>query len=110
MVIKGKLIIDFKGDIEKGVKFWEETDKFLKFKNKYLFEYYQFDDYYSKPSFHSSTDGKHLSELILTHELNAYKKGEHRIYPYFCRFAKIYEILNQFELNKDIWKNVFSKI
>lgn len=105
MVIKGKLIIDFKGDIEKGVKFWEEIDKFLKFKNKYLFEYYQFDGYYSKPSFHSSTDGKHLSELILAHELNVYR-GEHRIYPYFCRFVRIYEILNQFELN-NIWKNIF---
>ena len=101
MVIKGKLIVDFKVDIEKGVKFWEEIDKFLKFKNKYLFEYYQFDDYYSKPSFHSSTDGKYLSELIF-----ATQRGENRIYPYFCRFAKIYEILNQLELN-NIWKNIF---
>lgn len=108
MVIKGKLIIEFKGDIEKERKFWEEIDKFLKFENKYFFEYYQFDDYYSKPSFHSSTSGKYLSELIFAHELNAYK-GEHRIYPYpyFCRFIRIYEILNQFELNKDIWKNIF---
>ena len=37
MVVKGKLIIDFKSDIEKGVKFWEEIDKFLKFENKYFF-------------------------------------------------------------------------
>lgn len=105
MVIKGKLVIDFKDDIEKEVKFWEEIDKFLKFKNKYLFEYYQFDDYNSKPSFHASTDGKYLSELILSRKLNLYKR-ENRIYPYFCRFVRIYEILNQFELN-NIWKNIF---
>lgn len=37
MVIKGKLIIDFKGDTGKELKFWEEIDKFLKFKNKYFF-------------------------------------------------------------------------
>lgn len=43
MVVKGKLIIDFKSDIEKGVKFWEEIDNFLKFENKYFFEYYQFE-------------------------------------------------------------------
>lgn len=38
MVIKGKLVIDFiKGDTEKKeVKFWEESDKFLKSKNKYF--------------------------------------------------------------------------
>lgn len=105
MVIKGKLIIEFKGDIEKERKFYEEIDKFLKFKNKYLFEYYQFDDYNSKPSFHTSTDGKHLSELMIEHELNAIR--ENRIYPCFCRFVRIYEILNQLELNKDIWKNIF---
>ena len=104
MVIKGKLIIEFKGDIEKEVKFWEEIDKFLKFKNKYFFEYYQFDDSYSKPSFHTSTDGEYLSELILEHELNAIR--ENRTYPSFCRFVRIYEILNQLELNKDIWKNI----
>lgn len=105
MVIKGKLIIEFKGDIEKERKFYEEIDKFLKFKNKYLFEYYQFDDYNSKTSFHTSTDGKHLSELMIEHELNAIR--ENRIYPSFCSFVRIYEILNQFELNKDIWKNIF---
>lgn len=106
MVIKGKLIIDFNGDTGKELKFWKEIDKFLKFKNKYFFEYYQFDDYYSTPSFHSSTDGKYLSELILAHELNT-QRGENRIYPYFCRFVRIYETLNQSELNKDIWKNIF---
>ena len=106
MVIKGKLIIDFFGDTGKELKFWEEIDKFLKFKNKYFFEYYQFDDYYSKPSFHSSTDGKYLSELILAHELNT-QRGVNRIYPSFCSFVRIYEILNQLELNKDIWKNIF---
>ena len=106
MVIKGKLAIDFKGDTGKELKFWEEIDKFLKFKNKYFFEYYQFDDYNSKQSFHLSTDGKHLSELILADKLNDYK-GEHRIYPSFCSFVRIYEILKKFELNKDIWKNVF---
>lgn len=106
MVIKGKLIIDFFGDTGKELKFWEEIDKFLKFKNKYFFEYYQFDDYYSKPSFHSSTDGKHLSELILTHKLNT-QRGVNRIYPSFCSFVRIYEILNQLKLNKDIWKNIF---
>ena len=36
MVIKGKLAIDFKGDTGKELKFWEEIDKFLKFKNKYF--------------------------------------------------------------------------
>ena len=105
MVIKGKLIIDFFGDTGKELKFWKEIDKFLKFKNKYFFEYYQFDDYYSTPSFHSSTDGKHLSELILAHELNTQRR-ENRIYPSFCSFARIYEILNQLELN-NIWKNIF---
>lgn len=106
MVIKGKLIIEFKGDIEKERKFYEEIDKFLKFKNKYFFEYYQFDDYYSKPSFHSSTSGKYLSELILSRELSIYKR-ENRIYPYpcFCRFVRVYEVLKHFELN-NIWKNV----
>ena len=82
---------------------------FLNLKINIFFEYYQFDDYYSKPSFHSSTDGKYLSELILSHELNT-QRGENRIYSSFCSFVRIYEILNQLELNKDIWKNVFSKI
>ena len=107
MVIKGKLIIEFKGDIEKERKFYEEIDKFLKFKNKYFFEYYQFDDYYSKPSFHTSTDGEHLSELMITHELNAIRERENRTYPCFCHFVRVYEVLNQLELNKDIWKNIF---
>ena len=107
MVIKGKLIIDFiKGDTEKKeVKFWKESDKFLKSKNKYFFEYYQFDDYYSKPSFHASIDGEHLRELMIAHELNAIR--ENRIYPSFCHFVRVYEVLNQLELNKDIWKNIF---
>ena len=104
MVIKGKLIIDFFGDTEKEQKFWEKIDKFLKFKNKYFFEYYQFDDSYSKPSFHVSTDGKYLSELILEHELNAIR--ENKIYPSFCHFVRIYEILKNFKLN-NIWKNIF---
>lgn len=106
MVIKGKLVIDFiKGDTEKKeVKFWEESDKFLKSKNKYFFEYYQFDDYYSKPSFHSSIDGEHLRELMIENELNAIR--ENRIYPSFCHFIRIYEVLKHFKLN-NIWKNIF---
>ena len=48
-------------------------------------------------------DNKELQEVV--NELNT-QRGENRIYPYFCRFAKIYEILNQFELN-NIWKNIF---
>ena len=103
MVIKGKLIIEFKGDIEKERKFYEEIDKFLKFKNKYFFEYYQFDDDYSRSSFHTSTDGEHLSELMIEHQLNALR--ENRTYPCFCRFIRVYEVLKHFELN-DIWKNV----
>lgn len=105
MVIKGKLIIEFKGDTGKELKFWEEIDKFLKFKNKYFFEYYQFDDDYSKPSFHTSTDGEHLSELMIAHELNAIREKENRTYPCFCRFVRVYETLKHFELN-NIWKNV----
>lgn len=104
MVIKGKLIIDFFDDTEKELKFWREIDKFLKFKNKYFFEYYQFDDSYSKSSFHSSTDSKYLSKLILEHELNAIR--ENKIYPSFCHFVRIYEILKHFKLN-NIWKNIF---
>ena len=106
MVIKGKLIIDFFGDIEKERKFYQEIDKFLKFKNKYFFEYYQFDDYYSKPSFHTSTDGEHLSELMIAHELNAIKERENRTYPCFCRFVRVYETLKYFELN-EIWGSIF---
>ena len=106
MVIKGKLIIEFKGDIEKERKFYEEIDKFLKFKNKYFFEYYQFDNYYSRPSFHTSTDGEHLSELMIAYELNAIRERENRTYPCFCRFERVYEILKHFELN-NIWKNIF---
>ena len=84
----------------------KKSINFLNLKINIFFEYYQFDDYYSKPSFHTSTSGKYLSELILSRELSIYKR-ENRIYPYpcFCRFVRVYEVLKHFELN-NIWKNV----
>ena len=41
---------------------------------------------------------------MIENELNAIR--ESRIYPSFCHFIRIYEILKHFKLN-NIWKNIF---
>lgn len=116
MVIKGKLIFDFERDSvnhlnDKDYKSWKDFVKLFNFKDKYLFEYYQYDDYHSPPTFHSSTDGKYLKELLDADETNdIFESGENGIYPSFNRIDKVYEILKNYKLNKDIWKNVYEDL
>lgn len=113
MVIRGKLIFDYERDsvnhlTDKDYKSWRDFVKFLNFKDKYFFEYHQYDDYYSQPTPHSTTDGKYLKELLDADETNDFfGHRENGIYPSLCRIDKIYEILKSYKLNGDIWKNVY---
>lgn len=116
MVIKGKLIFNFERDSahpinDKEYKSWRDFVKLFNFKDKYFFEYYQYDDYYSHPTLHSTTDGKYLKELFDADETNdVFGHAENGIYPSLCHIDKIYEILKQYELNKDIWENVYESL
>lgn len=113
MVIRGKLIFDCERDsvnhlTDKDYKSWRDFVKLFNFKDKYFFEYYQYDDYYSQPTFHSTTDGGLLKELFDADETNDFfSLGENGIYPSLSRLDKVYEILKNYNLNKDIWKNVY---
>lgn len=107
MRVFGKLIYSY--DNKDFIKEpWKEHLYYLDIKNKYIFGFYQYDNYYDKPTYHESTDNEYIKKLLEREEANNLVEscgGEGKLYPSLCCLDKVYKIAN-YEYS-DIWQEVF---
>ena len=107
MKVFGKLIYSY--DNKDFIKEpWKKELHYLDIKNKYIFGFYQYDNYYEKPTYHLSTDNEYIKELLKreeAHQLLDTFSGDGKTYPSLCCLDKVYKIAN-YEYS-DIWSGVF---
>lgn len=103
MFVKGKIIYNRKFKAYTHSKIFEIFK--LSEKSNYIYQYFQYDSYYTKPTFHETNDFNKIDLLskrdIMNDELGLEETGE---YPSLCCFEKIFE--NADFIFNNIWENL----